>query len=494
MVITNNAAEPVRWAPYPPCPRHPGGKIIRNGRYGKQVGTPRQRYRCTPDDGSPPHNFTPPLPRDHVHEGAQHCAECAELRGVHRGETAVARRHSWSTRIVARGLAKLAAGDSYTQVSQWALRVGGGGKRTRINHPKHVPTSAPKNAWHIAADWVEVFGPVIWAPIKERLLAHGQAERTRINADLAAGRPGRDPIVWLLDDVPVYARDKSGRSRVHGGYNVLVVAEMRWSPGSDASASKPVLRLARAMPSNNTHAWRLVFDELGYAPDFVFADAAPGPVNALAAAFSGSVPFIPCLWHIRKATWENLEDTPRAFTRVGNRKKLRPELDDHLGRLGRNTGLLTSPDTVGAWWDELAQLLVAANLPLDKVMNARTRHEPGMVASLPHIHAYRQLPLTVGGLESLINQHVQPVLAMRRAGFGNIERTNRLFDLVVARQHGAFDDLSNVAALLRSDSEGDEGFGVPLRQVADPRPKRGYYSSLRDTSLLAEVAASRGLT
>lgn len=76
------------------------------------------------------HVFTPPLPRDHVHEGEEHCDHCEELRGVHRGETAVARRHTWSTRVVARGLEQLAAGGTYAEVSRWALRISGV-KRTR---------------------------------------------------------------------------------------------------------------------------------------------------------------------------------------------------------------------------------------------------------------------------------------------------------------------------------------------------------------------------
>lgn len=114
-----------RWSAPPACPDHPSSKVVRNGRYGSKTPKPRQRYRCTPADGSKPHSFTPPLPRDHVHENSEDCAHCEELRGVHRGETAVARRHSWSTRIVARGLEQLAAGATYADVGRWALRATG---------------------------------------------------------------------------------------------------------------------------------------------------------------------------------------------------------------------------------------------------------------------------------------------------------------------------------------------------------------------------------
>jgi hypothetical protein len=88
---------------------------------------------------------------------------------------------------------------------------------------------------------------------------------------------------------------------------------------------------------------------------------------------------------------------------------------------------------------------------------------------------------------------IDPLLERRRTGFGNIERTNHLLDLVVALEHGAFDNLAEVARQLRDDATGHGGWTVPLRDVADPRPAGGY-SSLRDPTLLAEVAKQRGIT
>ena len=43
------------------------------------------------------------------------------MRGVHRGETAIARLHSWPTRLVARALNELALGGTYSDVSRQAL-------------------------------------------------------------------------------------------------------------------------------------------------------------------------------------------------------------------------------------------------------------------------------------------------------------------------------------------------------------------------------------
>lgn len=113
------------WSPPRSCPEHPGSHVVRNGTYGLKTPKRRQRYRCyyDPNDKTRRHSFTPLLPRDHVCEGEEHCAHFEELRGVHRGETAVARRHSWPTRVVVRGLEQLAAGGSYADVGRLARRV-----------------------------------------------------------------------------------------------------------------------------------------------------------------------------------------------------------------------------------------------------------------------------------------------------------------------------------------------------------------------------------
>jgi hypothetical protein len=125
VIITDGSAPAASWAPPPVCAVHPASRVIRFGTYGKTTGKPRQRYRCFPEDGSTVHTFTPPLPREHVHEGHEQCDHCDELRGVHHGETSVARTHSWNTRTVARALEMLAAGESYAATSKWALRVSG---------------------------------------------------------------------------------------------------------------------------------------------------------------------------------------------------------------------------------------------------------------------------------------------------------------------------------------------------------------------------------
>jgi hypothetical protein len=118
------------YATPPDCPSHGANAAIkRDGTYGpKGESMRRQKYCCRPNDlaeraryARGVHYFTPPLAREHVHFGADHCGACEEFRGVHRGEQVVARRQSWNLRVVAEGLSRLSAGESYSSVSRWAL-------------------------------------------------------------------------------------------------------------------------------------------------------------------------------------------------------------------------------------------------------------------------------------------------------------------------------------------------------------------------------------
>ncbi len=613
------------WSRPPNCDQHRDEPhtVIRFGRYASSTPRPRQRYRCTrqvlndaghavlDERGRPTvlqHVFTPPLPRDHVHPAEGGCGECEELRGTHHGETAVARRHSWPTRIVARGLLELSLGSSYGDVGRWALRQaqaeadrfaalvdagltpaeavaavdaevaaadataeqdspgpsgqaawtsgrrpaglrvrGQRSRRSRVEPAaaggaassvgalsptpleesagpaedvpagaasnqgkggaKNARTREANNAWHVAADWCEVFAPVVFEPLTTQLRADALAERGRLDALLGAGAPLDRPQVLLLDDIPVYGRNNAdtGVARRDEGFFLLVAAEVLWG----AAAPDPMtrqdrttrLRLVRAMPKSNAPGWRLVLDELGYAPDFVVADAGTGIARAVKNHLDpGRTTFVPSLWHVARAVQVGLRATPGATVEGPTGRTLRPELAGHLVTLSRD-GALRDVAAWTAWWDRLEDLCRELRLPLDKVRNRRRNYEADLAAAIPRLLAHPDVPVSTGGLETVMSRRVEPLLARRRTSFANIERTNRLFDLVVAREHGAFDDLGAVVRLLREDAEaavgartGSRGWTSPLRSVADPKPEDGRYSSLRDTLLILELAAARGLT
>lgn len=494
------------WSPPPPCRKHPGSKVIRFGTYGKSTAKPRQRYQCQPVDGSKPHVFTPPLPRDHVHANEEHCDICDELRGVHHGETAAARGHSWSTRIVVRGLEYLVAGASYASVGRWAKRAAKVDRRRALppldpatvvkgrkqTKPKGEAAREARRSWHIAADWVEVFGPVIYDPVDAWLRAEAYAERERLDEQWANGEVLDRPQVILVDDVPVYGRDLDTKNpRRDEGFFINVLAEAHWD---NDTASTAKLRLVRGMPKSNTPAWRLMFDELGYEPDFIVADAGTGIVNAIEEHFDPTrTKFIPSLWHMRNRIDDKLRTTKGAHTRTQRGKVLIEPLDEHLRHIGRYGSALADEAAWEDWWDDLEAILKRHRLPVDAIRRQRANNEEQVANVLADIHRYPGVPISTGGLETLITKWVKPQLAMRRMSFANIERTNTLFDLVVAAHHGALDDTSEVVRLLRRDTAAYDGWAPPLRAIADPRPPRGRNSSLRDVTLLNDLAAERGL-
>jgi hypothetical protein len=482
----------------PACLAHPDGRVTRAGGYGRGVAR-RQRYRCDHACGaacrqgcSGHHTFTPFLPRGHVHVGDT-CAECLELRGFHRGERAAARRHWFPARVVARALAEMSLKASYADAGRLALDA----IHVRIDVPRRKPSANPRRPrrrwsqrkartrsaasraagrfWQIGAGFVEAFAPVVWQATEERL-------RERAAKIVATGKPP----VWLLDEIPVYALDASGKRKKTDGWVVLVLAEMDWTDHNVPGASK--LRLVRAMPKATGVAWRLAFAEVGYVPDVIVSDAATSIIAAVGRHFDGPGPlFVPSLWHLGQALRNN---SLKAALRGARRK----EIGAHLAELGREGSAMRSVADWHAWWDQLEALAAGSGeVKMDALRQSRANYETRMAAALPTLLAEPELKMSTGGLETIMHKHIDPVLDGRRHQFGNIERTNNLLDLVVCRANGAFTDLNAVAALLEADEEPWRGWTVPLRAVADPLPAVGAYRSLRDEMLMVAVAEERGL-
>ncbi|MEO8228629.1 MAG: hypothetical protein ABI628_02585 [Chloroflexota bacterium] len=137
----------------------------------------------------------------------------------------------------------------YGKVGRRALDQRKGKRATRVTETgtqKRPSKAAADNRWHIAADWVEMFAPVIWDPLEADMRARAIAERARIDADQAAGGPLRNPIIWIADEAPVFgATDEL--------FCVLVVAECEWKAGQPEPIVQ--LRVARAMPDRTMASW-----------------------------------------------------------------------------------------------------------------------------------------------------------------------------------------------------------------------------------------------
>lgn len=337
----------------PACAEHSGARVVRAGMYRHGTAQPRQRYECDHTGRCRAscrptcpgkHTFTPALPRAHVHSG-EACAECLELRGIHRGEIAAARRHRFNARIVARTLSELSLGLSYGKAGMAAAdaaeiplaarrraapaapprrRAPAGKKKRR----RSAATRLMARFWHIGAGFVEAFGPVVWQATERRL-------RERAEANAATGLPR----VWLIDDVPVYALDPSGKRKKADGYSVLVLAELDWTEAANPGAAK--LRLARALPKSTSVAWRLLFAEVGYVPDIVVSDAATPIIAAVGRHFAPPGPlFVPSLWHLARALEKNALEHALRGPNAGEIRRHLTELgrDGERGRLARLVG------------------------------------------------------------------------------------------------------------------------------------------------------------
>lgn len=567
------------YSPPPKCPVHgTASRRVRNGRYGKPgEAQRRQRYRCWPFEPDPAypkghHDYTPELAREHVHDGAHHCEACEELRGVHRGEQAVARAQSWNLRIVAEGLDKLASGvETYSSVGRWAWEATGRDRtrpaklsdaerdrrakvaawekavrdaeaagKAKPRKPRGLslePLPAPpaarrrladaegnalparrtpsarsaeaRNRWHVAADWVEMYAPVLWEPLHARLLEQERAEHERRSRMTAEGRrsDGR-PQVLLLDDLPVNSKavfDGRSTPRSRREYFVLGAATLEW-PARTKNGPVPApddrytrLRMLRAYPSNEASAWRLLFDELGYQPgvrepEFILADAGTGLRRGIADYFQHAV-LVPSLFHIHDALSEALADkTPGALVLTDTGKALHPDLASHLTWLSGERMRTMTLKQWAAWWNDFERLLERLGLPPEKLQERRASYEDPVAAALPALQVNPGVPVSTGGFETVLRTTVKNVLTGRSHAFANIERTNNLLDLVVCRNRGVFNRLPAVLEALRAASLQHDGWAAPPRDVADVQPPApATYSSLRDKDLLGELARKRGV-
>lgn len=506
LVSGGEVTEPV-WAPPPACPEHPAGRVVRDGLYGASSERPRQRYRCYPDGEGDFHRFTPPLPREHVHSGEEPCAQCEEFRGMHHGEPSISRKQSWSSRLVAETLRDLSRGTTYADASVRVRRVTNRTRtRTMPGPPKYAYTGSrsAKNAWHIAADWCETFSPVLWDRVEEQLRERAAAAQAEAAGRALAGEANPTPSMVVIDDIPIHARtvDADGSRVARRDYFVLALAEVVWGAPAARLDRTLSLRLVRAYPSNDHHAWKLLFDELGYTPDFILADAGKGIVKAVREFYKGSAVFIPSVYHAREAVEKGLLETAGARNPSAPKgvKELRPEIAEHMAGLRKKRLATLTVEEWSRWWDDLEGILSHLGVPIDKTRRRRRNYERPIAEVLPQLAAFPQLPISTGGLEATMRKRIDPILTNRAHAFANIERTNRLFDLVVCNENHLFDDMAKVIRLLRADSAEHDGWSTPLREIADPQPPKRpgrptpkRYSSLRDQQLIRDIARSKGL-
>lgn len=488
-------AKPVRrlsvrpYVPPEPCAEHPGGHVTRRGVY-KAGGHTRQRYLCTPpgwsegakradDPEHAKHLFTPVLPRAHV-EGDDACPHCAELRAIHRGDTAVARKHQADTLTVAQALGRLGRGETYAEVSVWLqglLRADGA-------------SPVPRNAWRRAADITEVFAPVVWADWVASVNAD-DAERVKTMKGV--------PRVVLLDDLPLFGK-ATKRRRQFQRFAVIAAAEaVPLSGATRAGKTKSVkakarevqFRMLRALPEHSEDAYTLVLDELvevfGFVPDVIVADGGKGirpAVEALAKRTGHDIVFVTSHFHVKQQLGRAIDKARKA------RASFDPgSLADDI----EHDRIFTGRDAWEAWWDAYERRLTAQGVPKSGWPGKQKDALYDTVgAHLDALAPFPDIPRTTGALEALVVRHVKASMKRRAQGLGNLARTQQLLDLMVLHAGGYFDDTPRVVTALRDDATADPtapGYAPRVRALSDP----GAYRSLLDPDNIDRLLDARGL-
>lgn len=489
-VVSDEADNIVASLTAPPgCPEHPGSTVRRAGTYGSSVAA-RQRYSCDPTGGAR-HYFTPPLPREQVQVGTATCGTCYDLLTPHQGEMSSARRSPWSLRSVVASLNDLSLGASYASVSLDLRRRGremdehlssAQGQVTLADGPQTRSGSATardaKGAWHLAADLVEQYSPLLFSHVTSHVRERERRRRRANDAALRRNPQARlaQPIVYILDELPVviHRRPATGSQVQASQYSLLVVVEVLWKASRGAAGPLPErearLRLVRAYPRANEQAWRLVLDELRTRPDFVVADCADAITNAVRSQWGDRVGVIPSFFHIARNLRTSLSKLPGATETLDKRPVLVPDLSKHLDHLARDEVTHLSTKDWSRWWDDLLTLAAALPAPTVGLAAQRAVYEKRVAQALPLLRAHPHLPASNAAVETRIRLTLEPFLEGRGFRYRNLARTNFLLDLAVCRSQGLFTDPDLVARLIREHNVKNGGWALAPRTLADTQP------------------------
>jgi len=317
--------------------------------------------------------------------------------------------------------------------------------------------------WHVSADILEAFGPLI----TERAFSMIDEEEASFRADGL-------PIVYMADDLDVkrtYARSRE-YTMSPSVWSMLVVSRTKWQQrGTIVGRSNHLLRV-RALPNRTQAAWELAFSELA-APDFLICDGASAISNAAAAVWGETTTVIPCIYHA-------LLNIEKGITPKGT--VLPTKVFDELKSITRETLRTRGPSMVGDWFDGLEIVLEASELPVDALWNLRRYYQPLLETSarIARDHNDPMVPISNAGAEFLIDRWVKPVVERRGPMFTNLPRTNLLGDLIVAGSNGALINARTIADAVRDDSRQHEGWAPPVRELAEPKGALG----LRDPRVI----------
>jgi len=462
------------------CTEHPGSKVTRWGT-NNRAGSRHQRYRCRPANVSEEHTFTLTLPRVAVARDPKWNTSDV-VKNPHRGATASGRGQTATTEVVAEGLQLLAMGNSYAQVGKWARSQ----RPMRVRHPK--PKEEPEskkasvvvkvattkknlrtNYWQTGADWVEMFSPVLWNAWQEELSQEGVPTL---------------PRVLVLDDIPFYAgAASSGRSNSAMVFSALVATEY-YQAAPDSSRYSQRVRLVRAYPTHNGDAYELLVLESGVVPDVIVSDSSTSILSMVARMKkeNPNLVWVPSAFHVSQQLVKAL-----GKMRWG-KPAHRFAPGDLLERL-EDFSFLDSAEEWRRWWHDLDTRCLAQGVPADKLpTHWRGKYYGKIADALDYLVVHPGVPRGTGAVEASIGGQVKSFFGPRAAAFTNIERINRLADLLTLRMNDRMDNRATIATILRRDAESASGYVPPARSITERKGDQ----LLRDPLVVpASLAAMR---
>jgi hypothetical protein len=391
---------PKRSAASAVCPRpgHEESRVRFDGTYGSP-GHRRQRYKCTPTNGEQPHVFTDVMPREQAWRDA--CDACERHVAAHEGPQAP-REHLFVARGIAQTLLAVGTGLSYMRASRSARERAG---RVRFD-PK---TGRALRSVHgqLAADWVEVFAPVVFEPHRK------------------SDWPATGTLV--LDHLPFRVRAfyPNGRAIPGGKVAFDVFCAMGYENGT------PRLWRLEAFTDAGAANWRRFLSSLDGAPPRVVCDSHSGMLQAISSLWPQTDIYL-CEWHLRHALERLLRNQGRKYQHHATSVSvLLPRVEAAFAGL--------------SFWQPFVRDCRASAIPalddwLDKMdpviqeqFRRRGRRRPDM-------------PRSTGGLETL-TRPIRDALHPRRYALKNRQRTNHLLMLMQLHANGDDSELDYTSTI-----------------------------------------------
>jgi hypothetical protein len=353
------------------------------------------------------------------------CVECERSVAKHEGLQAP-RCYRFPAREIARTLVALGQGQTYRQAAERARLRLPGGERSRHGQ--------------LAADWVEVFAPVVFA----------------------ARAPDRWPEHGTLVVDHFYFRLRRSDIAARSYYAWHVLCALAYLDG------RRVLWRVQAFTNATPASWREFFAGLPGAPPRIVCDAHSGMLKVIEERWPQTEIYL-CEWHLRHALERLLE-------KIGGQiaEQLVPRTEAAFAgarfwEVFTGEARLLGDSRVNAWLDRWSPIISAQFARRGRPADDR--------------------PLSTGGLEEFVKP-LQDSLNRRRYGIKNRARLNRLLLLFQLEANGHADE-RGYAKTIRERLETTGGRpSIPRRAIADSATR----PSLRDPGARLAPARARRRT